>query len=191
VVDLDAAGHRGVRAFGREHPGWLSALSVLTHAGSTAALGVLAAGAVGVCLRAGRRADAVFIATAAVSAYLVSRGMRAIVDRPRPADRSWVAEGASFPSGHTANAAAAAAILVIVTWPLASAAGRSLATVGGAGFTALIGLSRVAGGVHWPSDVVASCFVSVACVTTTAVFLTRRRVWWMSWRVWWMSGPEG
>jgi undecaprenyl-diphosphatase len=180
VIGLDTAGHRAVRAFGREHPAWLSVLSGVTHAGSTAALGIVAAVTVAVCLRAGRRADAIFIAVAAASSCLVSRAMRVMVDRPRPADRSWLVDGASFPSGHTANAAAAATILVIVAWPRASSVGRAVSIAGGAAFTGLIGLSRVAGGVHWQSDVVASCLVSVACVTTTAVFLTRRRVWWMS-----------
>ena len=180
LVRADLAGHRAVRAFGREHPDWVSALSVLTHTGSTAAVGVLTAGGIAVCLRAGRRADAVLIASASVSAYAVSRLLRAAVARPRPADRSWAVDGASFPSGHTANAVAAVTVLVLVCWPLVSAAGRSVMILGGAAYVATIGLSRVAGGVHWPSDVLGSILVSVTCVTTTAAFLTRRRVWRMS-----------
>ena len=177
VANLDGAGHRAVRAFGRDHPAWLSALSVLTHVGSTAVVGAATAAGVVVMLRTGRRADALFVATASVAAYVCSRVLRTVIGRPRPEDRSWVVEGASFPSGHTANAAAAAMIVTLVCWPLVSATARGIIVTAAATYTAVIALSRVAGGVHWPTDVVGSVILSVACVTTTGAFLLRRRVW--------------
>ena len=150
---------------------------MLTHAGSTAAVGALTAAAVAVLLRAGRRRDAVFVATASVGTYVCSRILRAAIGRPRPPDRSWLAEGASFPSGHTTNAAAASLILVLVCWPVVSATTRGILVAAGTALTAVIAVSRVAGGVHWPTDVVGSVILSVACVTTTGAFLTRPRVW--------------
>jgi undecaprenyl-diphosphatase len=55
-----------------------------------------------------------------------------------------------FPSGHVAHTAALAGGLVLVA---AAGRARAVAFVGGALVVAVVGFSRLAAGVHYPTDV--------------------------------------
>jgi membrane-associated phospholipid phosphatase len=58
----------------------------------------------------------------------------------------------TFPSGHAANTAALAAAAILIAW---STRLRIAAVVAGVGFVLVVGLSQLALGVHYPSDIVA------------------------------------
>lgn len=71
------------------------------------------------------------------------------------------AESRSFPSGHATSSMAFVAAAATLAWPTR----RRWPAIGlGAAFTALVGLSRVALAVHYPSDVLGGWALSVACV---------------------------
>lgn len=83
------------------------------------------------------------------------------IRRPRPADseaslRAFIkpSDQFSFPSGHTA-AAFLMATLILVHYPLWAALALPVA--------ALIGLSRVVLGVHFPTDILAGAVLGGAC----------------------------
>ncbi len=58
----------------------------------------------------------------------------------------------TFPSGHAANTAALAAAAILIAW---STRYRTSAPVAGVVFVLVVGLSQLALGVHYPSDIIA------------------------------------
>lgn len=93
--------------------------------------------------------------------------------RPRP--QLWPSDvhvsGLSFPSGHATAAAALAAVMIVLVWPTRW---RWLALGAGSVYAALMGLSRVVLGVHYPTDVIAGDLTALTCVFGTLGVL---RVW--------------
>jgi undecaprenyl-diphosphatase len=132
------------------------------------------------------RATAVLAASAAAFAALaltVTPLARLIVlglvARPRPVDQPAPAASWSFPSGHTTASATAALVVVMVCWPLLRARWSRfvLAAVAG-GWAVIVGVSRVALVVHWPSDVLGGWLFALTMVlgirwVTDRVFRTR------------------
>ncbi|MFE1859314.1 phosphatase PAP2 family protein [Streptomyces anandii] len=109
--------------------------------------------------RRGRRAAAAAMAALTV-AQTVSNGLcKHLVRRPRP-PKEWVPhdevedrpESSSFPSGHTAAAAAFTAAVFSV-WPLAGV----LCAVP----AALVAVERVQSGAHYPTDVAAGAVIGL------------------------------
>ncbi|GHF58006.1 phosphatidylglycerophosphatase B [Deinococcus metalli] len=96
--------------------------------------------------------------------------------RPRP--DLWPSDvyvsGLSFPSGHATAAAALAAVLIVLAW---RSRWRWVVLGAGVVYAALMGLSRVVLGVHYPTDVLAGALTGLTCVMATlAVLLFLRRV---------------
>jgi undecaprenyl-diphosphatase len=127
-----------------------------------------------------RRPDLALGAGVAVIGSWVSVNvvLKPLVDRARPpvADRLVFPGDASFPSGHAANAASA---WLALAWVVASAVqGRAAKcvvwSVAGA-VVALVGVSRLYLGVHWPSDVLAGWAVGAAWVVAGAWLARRAR----------------
>ncbi|WP_280300192.1 phosphatase PAP2 family protein [Nocardia neocaledoniensis] len=111
------------------------------------------------------RALAVGYAVATAFGLLASVGLRAVIERARPADGSMAGAWDSYPSGHVIQA-----VLIAGLVPLAVASllhrRRVIAIL-----TAMMGLAaaataidRVAEGVHWPTDVLGGAGIGLALV---------------------------
>jgi membrane-associated phospholipid phosphatase len=153
---------------------------VVTYAGSTIAMGVLAALATLWLLRRSRTPDAVYVVAVAVGAALLFNGLKRLLDRPRPpvVDQVIGAGNASLPSGHATMSIAVVGSLVVLAWSRRRTAGRIAMLSGALVWVVAIGLTRIYLGVHWFSDVIAGWLVGGAwlAVCTVALLAVRRRV---------------
>jgi undecaprenyl-diphosphatase len=153
-----------------------AAAVVVTHLGSTAAMAVLAVVA-GVRLwLADRRADAVFVVGAMAGAQLVFRGLKLLLDRPRPPEDGRLVHAASesLPSGHATTAVVVIGSLVVLAWPGRSPAARTAMVAAAALWVGAVGLTRIYLGVHWFSDVIAGWLVGAAWLALCVAALS----WW-------------
>ena len=154
-----AAVDRGVGQWGVDHRYEWSTdlLHLYTWLGDTRLIIPLAIGlAIVETVRRPSRWIVPFLAVVIVGQVLLTNGIKDILDRVRP-EFNPVAEtlGPSFPSGHSAGAAAfwAAAALLVSRGRTPNQ--RALIVGVAAGIAAGVACSRVMLGVHWLSDVVA------------------------------------
>ena len=150
---------RSAGQWGQDHAtAWSTdAIQLVTDLGST--WFVLALG-IGVCVveyvRVPNRWIPFFVLTVVVGEVVIVNTIKDLLDRVRPTFNP-IAEtlGPSFPSGHSATAAAFYAALALVLARRRNPRTRSL--IAGAAVAIAIGVaaSRVLLGVHWLSDVVA------------------------------------
>ena len=133
---------------------WLSVL------GGLLVMGPVALATVAWLVWRGERRQALWLFATITSGRLLVEGIKLLVQRPRPALAERLAEVGSwsFPSSHSAGTMMTAAALALL------AGGRRrmwLAVLAAAG---AVGWSRVALGVHWPSDVLAGWGFGLAWV---------------------------
>lgn len=170
VTRVDRAGLEAVAAL---RAGWLTPVMILASAWWVKGLAFAAAGAVADLARRPRRlpTTALLAAGAFAAASLTTSAIKAASDRPRPpiGDPGFTAMislpgDGSFPSGHAATAFAAAGV-VAIRYPALRIPLLVLAAV--------IALSRVYLGVHYPIDVVAGAALGLVIAWAT-VALARR-----------------
>lgn len=114
----------------------------------------------------GMRARAIWAFLTMMAGWILSEVIKLIVQRVRPILDSPLSQpgGYSFPSGHALNITVATTVLLLLLWPLLSAAGRRWGIVAGVVVVLAVGADRVFLGVHFPSDVFAG-FVLGCCIT--------------------------
>ncbi|MEU4241343.1 phosphatase PAP2 family protein [Actinoplanes sp. NPDC026619] len=119
---------------------------------------------------------AIYLAVTGLGAALLDSSLKALVGRVRPvvADPIAYGHGNSFPSGHTLGSTVVYGSLTLVL--LSLAAGRwKKALIGiAAVLIVAIGLSRIALGVHFLSDVLGGWLLGLAWISITAYAF---RVW--------------
>jgi membrane-associated phospholipid phosphatase len=116
------------------------------------------------------RAAPIFIATVVISELIVNNAIKLIVRRDRPNIARLVhASGYSFPSGHTAAAAATYAAVALLLGRRRSRRVRgALAGIAG-GLTIAVASSRVLLGAHWLTDVIAGAAVGWGCFALCSI----------------------
>jgi undecaprenyl-diphosphatase len=142
--------------------GSTSVFEAITVTGSADVLTPLTVVATLALLAARRRFEAMLLAASTLGAAGVVYVVKTVVGRARP--DLWPAQwywGSSFPSGHTLVVAAfatAAALAAARMWPPARAWAVAAAIV----WITLVAISRLALGVHWPTDVLAAACIGAS-----------------------------
>jgi undecaprenyl-diphosphatase len=159
------------RAIQRSVDGWRGSVDALmvtaTRTGSATPMTALTVFAFGALLVMRRPREARFLVLGAAGSLLLNVLLKLAFHRARPSAElpyllprptSW-----SFPSGHTMGAAGVIGSLVIITYALhARSSVRAIATTLGTSAIALVGVSRVYLGAHYPSDVLGGWLASAA-----------------------------
>jgi membrane-associated phospholipid phosphatase len=148
ALPLDLALHHAVLLARDGH--MVRQVAWLTALGGLLVMGPVALVVAGWLYWRRRGADALWLVLAVASGRLVVEGVKLLVQRPRPpvADRLELVTSWSFPSSHSAGTMMTCAALAML-WGRPIGWGAALCAA------AAIGWSRVALGVHWPSDVLA------------------------------------
>lgn len=147
-------------------PHWLEiAMMDLTTLGGTAVLVTLVAVVVGFMLFAGMAGPALFTVLSIGGGTAFSQLLKIFYDRPRPdlVEHLAAIQTASFPSGHATMATLVYLTLGAMVVRLVDGhALRVYVMVVAVLLSAIVGVSRVYLGVHWPTDVLAGWALGAA-----------------------------
>ncbi len=150
---------RSVAAWGADNAASWSTnlLDRLTDLGGTTVVVVLVVAVAGLDYWRHRNANVIlFLAAVLIGVLLLNNVVKWIVDRPRPDVPHLVGTaGSSFPSGHSASAAAAWFAVALVLGRHWTRRGRAILAAVAALATVAVAASRALLGVHWLTDVVA------------------------------------
>jgi membrane-associated phospholipid phosphatase len=169
LADLDDS----VAQWGADHAGPVSekGLTLITQLGEGwfAVVLVIAVSVVGY-LRHPSRWIPVFLLTVLVGQWLLTNGIKELLDRVRPTLNP-IAEtlGPSFPSGHTTTAAAMWAAAALVLARGVNRHGRALLAGGAVGIAVAVACTRVFLDVHWLTDTIAGLFLGWAWFAACAI----------------------
>ncbi|MFJ6383360.1 phosphatase PAP2 family protein [Kitasatospora sp. NPDC092039] len=144
-----------LHTYARGHPIWTAAVQTLSDIGGTVTMRALLGIAAGWLWLIGARVLAGWVAAQALVGWGAQWALKLAFERGRPSFTDPVshAGGPAFPSGHAMASAIACAVLVGLLWYRVRRRGRTAACVVAATAVLTIGWTRVALGVHWPSDV--------------------------------------
>lgn len=153
---FDMALLKWAMAFRAEHPAFSAAMRDLSGVGSTTVLAFLTVTTCGYLALSRRPLSAALVALSIGSAALLVGGLKALFGRLRP-DASYaelVQHGLSFPSGHASMSAVVFLTLgALVARTHRRVSERVFILAAAAALALLVGVSRVALGVHWATDV--------------------------------------
>ena len=126
------------------------------------------------------RREALLLASAMACAGISTFVIKAVVNRARPDlwSATWYSSS-SFPSGHTLCTTVLATALVLCVARVRPAT-RYSALALAALWVALVALSRLVLGAHWPSDVLAAAVLGVFIPLAISTLLDRHPQRWLS-----------
>jgi membrane-associated phospholipid phosphatase len=145
-------------------PGLNSFMREATTLGSARLMWLVAAVAAGVMYRSARARHLALVPLVAMLGGSIMNNLgKALTDRPRPLIRPLVdTGGSSFPSGHATIAAVIFSALAILIARGFSRRGKVAVWVAASAPIALVAVTRVYLGVHWPSDVIVGSATGMA-----------------------------
>lgn len=137
--------------------GWMPVLEVVDDAGTTWFRLLVFAPVVVWAFRSGRTRLGWYAVVAGTLIGPVTAGLKLLVGRDRPEliDPMFLAQELSHPSGHSSGIATLVGVLLVAGLRLCSPRSRSWWVAAAMAAVLLVGLTRVALGVHYPSDVIA------------------------------------
>ena len=154
----------------------IEAVRSWTALGGVVVLNLLGTITVAALLLARLRREAVLLAVTMLSAWAFETLLKSLVGRQRPSIVSHLTEagGLSFPSGHSFNSAVVYMSIALALASLSARRGVRWSLITGAALvSALVALSRVWLGVHYPSDAIAGWLGGMAWALTASALLTR------------------
>ncbi len=158
---------------------WLvTTLQVLTAPGAAVTAWIVLSTLTAVLLIRRRYRPAVYVAVTGLGLAVLSPLLKQLVDRLRPMVDTPVATagGPSFPSGHTLAVTVWVGVVLLVLLPVVPPARRRLAVGIGVALVVVVGLTRIALGVHFVSDVLGGWLIGTGWLIVTATaFRTWRR----------------
>ena len=121
--------------------------------------------------------EGLFAGVAIIGSALLNLATKQVFARARPSLWESIAPEStySFPSGHAMGSMTLAAVLVLLAW---HTRWRGWVAVPAALFVAMVGLSRVYLGVHYPSDILAGWTAALAWTVAAYVLVFSRRWPW-------------
>jgi undecaprenyl-diphosphatase len=176
LLALDVRADDELHAVAIAHPLFVTASKGLSFIGSAPFYWAMGAGLVAWLLWRGRGFyPALFVVIAIGGGGLLNVSVKALVDRVRPVWPDPVAHagGLSFPSGHAQGAMVGYGVLVLVLAPALSGWWRRLLIAAAGGMVLAIGSSRVALGVHYPSDVLGGYLLGAAWLAALLAVFSR------------------
>jgi undecaprenyl-diphosphatase len=151
--------------------------TVTTFGATSTVVALLVAVAIVEYARIPSREAIVFLAAVGLGQWALVNLVKVIVDRARPdVDPLAGFAGASFPSGHSATAAAGLAAIALLLGRGRARPVRMWLLAAAAGIAAAVAATRVMLGVHWLTDVVAGLALGWAWFAACAVAFGGRRL---------------
>ncbi|MFI7523091.1 phosphatase PAP2 family protein [Micromonospora globbae] len=172
---LDTAVTDALHTYALTHPGWVRLMSIWTDVFAPMPLRAAALLLAVWLVRRGARRLALWVAVTMLVGGVLGPLLKLLVGRDRPdlLDPVARATGYAFPSGHALNAALAAGVLLVVFLPYARRPAQRVTLWLVALLVAVLtGVSRIALGVHWTSDVVGGWLLGAAVVAATSAAFT-------------------
>ena len=151
----------------------MTPLQAVTYLGSSVIVLPVMAVAAAICVWNSSRRDALMLVVVVTGAFLLYTTIKDLVDRPRPpVPHLTDAGGASFPSGHSTQAAAIYGALAYLIARHRRRMNALITSFSAAFLTLMIGWSRLFLGVHYPSDVVGGLLIGGLWAAVTVAVLS-------------------
>ena len=173
VFSVDAEVAAGLHGFVLDHPALGSALRVIGLITLPDTFRVIALICIGLLWWQGRRRVAGWLLVTMALGGVLGVMLKQVFARSRPEwpESITVVSGYSYPSGHALNSMLAAGCAIVLLDRILAPPGRRILWAAAAGLVLLVGLDRVALGVHYLTDVLAGWTLALAVLfTTLAVF---------------------
>lgn len=151
-------------------PAYRTLLDVVTDAGTTWFRLLVLVPVVVWAFRTQRYRLGWWVVVTAALIGVVTSGLKFVVGRERPdfPDPVYLSDSLSHPSGHASGIATLVGVLLIAVLRLVARRWRPAVVLGGVVLVLAVGLTRIALGAHYPSDVTAGWALGVGWVLVLA-----------------------
>lgn len=176
LQDMDQSIADGLNGLVSPHPAVVKVLTAISSLGGRSVLIPLVVIVIVMLLIRRRPRLAMYLAVTGIGAMLLDPSLKTLVGRVRPVVADPIAHGGgnSFPSGHTLGTTIVYGMLALVFLSVARGRWRGWVIAAATVIVVAVGLTRIALGVHFLSDVLAGWCLGVAWIGVTAYAF---RVW--------------